>query len=181
MTMMSGTVVGADGTFAIDHVLGRSTVDVSALPDGWRVKAVRLDGADITEQPTDFGEGTRRQVEVVLTNQISLLVGRVTDARGQSVSNYAVVVFPDSRDRWMFPSRSVQAARSRNDGSYQIQGLPSGNYLATALVSLPMNAWNDDDVLELLRSSATHFRLEDGDQRALNLRLAATPDSLSGK
>jgi hypothetical protein len=180
-TMMNGIAAASDGSFAIDHVLGRSTLNVSALPDGWKVKTVRLNGTDITEQPTDFGEGTRRQVEVVLTNQISELFGRVTDRRGQAVSNYTVVVFPDNRDRWMFPSRSVQAARSRNDGTYEIQELPSGTYLATAVESLPMNAWNDDDVLELLRSSATQFRLEDGDQRALNLRLSVTPDRLSAR
>jgi hypothetical protein len=81
----------------------------------------------------------------------------------------------------MFPSRSVQATRSRNDGSFQIRGLPSGTYRATALSSLPMNAWNDAAVLELLESSATQFRLEDGDQRALNLRLSATPDRLSAR
>jgi len=178
MTMTSGQAVASDGTFAIDHVLGRSTLDVSGLPDGWKVKTVRLNGTDLTEQPTDFGEGTRRQVEVVLTNQISELFGRVTDSRGQAVSNYIVVVFPADRDRWMFPSRSVQAARSRNDGSYQIQGLPSGSYLTTALLSLPMNAWNDPHVIELLENGATQFRVGEGEQRALNLRLSATPDGL---
>ena len=181
MTMTNGQAVASDGTFAVDHVLGRSTVDVSGLPDGWKVKTVRLNGTDITEQPTDFGEGTRRQVEVILTNQISNLIGRVTDSRGQTVANYIVVVFPADRDRWMFPSRSVQAARARNNGTFGIQGLPPGTYLATAVESLPMNAWNDDDVLELLRSSATQFRLEGGDQRALNLRLSATPDRLSAR
>ena len=181
MTMTSGQAVASDGTFAIDHVLGRSTLDVSGLPDGWKVKTVRLNGTDITEQPTDFGDGTRRQVEVVLTNQISELFGRVTDSRGQAVSNYIVVVFPADRDRWRFPSRSVQAARARNNGTFGIQGLPPGTYLATAVESLPMNAWNDPDVLELLQSGGTQFRLEDGDQRALNLRLSATHDRLSGR
>jgi hypothetical protein len=142
------------------------------------VKAVWLNGAEITEQPTDFGEATRRDVDVVLTNRISELVGGVTDARGRRVSNYTVVVFPSDRNRWMFPSRSVQAARARNDGTFEIQGLPPGIYLATAVESLPMNAWNDPDVIELLQSGATQFRVEEGEQRALNLRLSATPDRL---
>ena len=179
--MTIGSPVASDGTFAIDRVVGRSTLDVSALPGGWRVKAVRLNGIDITEQPTDFGEGSRHQVEVVLTDRISEVFGGVTDSRGQRVAKYTVVVFPDDRDRWMFPSRSVQAARSRFDGSFQIRGLPPGTYRATALVSLPMNAWNDAAVLELLGSSATQFRLDDGDQRALNLRLSATPDRLRAR
>jgi hypothetical protein len=65
--------------------------------------------------------------------------------------------------------------------TYELRGLPAGTYLATAIESLALNVWNDADVRELLRSAATHFRLEDGDQRALNLRLSATPDRLSAR
>jgi hypothetical protein len=175
MVLSRGNAVNADGTFSIDRVVGLTTLNVSELPAEWTVKAIRLDGEDVTEQPTDFADSARRQVEIVLTNRMSTVVGRVADTRGRPVSNYTVVVFPANRDRWVFPSHVVQAVRSKNDGSYDIHGLPAGSYLAAALESLPMNAWNDPDVLELLRGSSAAFQIGDGDQKALNLRLSATP------
>ncbi len=81
----------------------------------------------------------------------------------------------------MFPSRSVQAARARNGGTFGIQGLPPGTYLATAVESLPMNAWNDPQVIALLQNGATQFQVGEGEQRALNLRLSAIPDRLSAR
>ena len=53
--------------------------------------------------------------------------------------------------------------------------LPPADYLAIAVELLPAYAWRDPEVLERLWPLATPFRLDEGEQQALNLRLAQTP------
>ncbi len=170
--------VAHDGTFIIEHARGRTTFEVSPLPDGWNVKSVRIRNRDVADLPIDFGEGTVSDVEIVVTNRLSQLFGRVSDFHGNPVTSYTVIVFPEDRDRWIVPSRLVRGVRSASDALYEIRGLPPDMYLAVAVDSLPTNAWNDLNVLELLRNSGTPFRLEGGERRALNLPLAGTPPNL---
>ncbi|MDP6581841.1 MAG: hypothetical protein QF681_14400 [Vicinamibacterales bacterium] len=71
--------------------------------------------------------------------------------------------------------RSVHAAQG---GNYRIDGLPPADYLAIAVDSLPRFAATSPEVLERLWPQATPFRLDDGEQQLLNLRLARTPAGL---
>jgi hypothetical protein len=176
---MVGTLIGAapntvqqDGTFTFDNVAGQVALHVSQLPPGWVVNAVRLGGVDITDSVTDFGEGVRRGLEIVVTDQRTELIGRVADRLGGRVSNYTVVVFPEDRNRWTWPSRFIRAARPGHDGAFRIEELPPANYMAIALDSIPQNAWSNADVLERLWSLATPFRINDGEHRVFNLRLS---------
>jgi hypothetical protein len=177
-TIFSSGFASADGTFVIEHARGRATLEVASLPEGWSVKSVHVGNRDVADQPTDFGEGEVGGIEIVVANRLTQLFGRVNDSRGNRVASYTVVVFPEDRDRWIVPSRLVRGVRSGNDSLYEVRGLPSGRYLAVAVESLPMNSWNDPSVLELLSSSGTPFQLEDGERRALNLRLSVAPPSV---
>ena len=55
--MVRRKVVQRDGTFSIESPGGSSFLQVSRLPPNWTLKAIRLEGADITDQATDFGDG----------------------------------------------------------------------------------------------------------------------------
>ncbi len=170
--------VQADGTFSIESPGGPAFLQVSDLPAGWTVKAIRLEGFDITDQAADFGDGAPRQVEIVLTDRIAGVAGIVTDRNGRAVSNYTVVVFPEDRDRWKPPSRLVRGVRPYIDGSFRIEDLPPATYRAIAVDSLPRSAWIDPSVLERLWSSSIQFRLNEAEQRVVNLRLSSKPDGL---
>jgi beta-lactamase regulating signal transducer with metallopeptidase domain len=173
-----GVKVTPEGTFSMESPGGSSYLTLSGLPASWTLKAIRLDGSDITDQATDFGDGVSRHVEIVLTDQVSAVVGVVTDQNYRAILNYTVVVFPEDRDRWGASSRLVRAARPRQDGSYQIDALPPADYVAVAVESLPRNAWTDPHVLERLRPLATAFRLREREQRTVQLKLSPTPKSL---
>ena len=182
--MVVGALMGAgpskiepDGTFTIDNVGGPVTLRVSQLPSGWTVKAIRLDALDITDGVTDFGEGVRRGIEIILTNQSTELIGRVADREGRNARNYTVVVFSEDRGRWTWPTRFIRAVRPGHDGAYRIEDLPPANYMAIALDSIPPDAWTNADVLERLWSMSTPFRVNDGERRVINLRLSS-PDGL---
>jgi beta-lactamase regulating signal transducer with metallopeptidase domain len=178
LNMSGRKIVERDGTFSTVSPGGASLLKVGSLPSGWTVKAIRLDSGDITDQPTDFGENSRRAVEIVLTNRISDVVGVAVDSNGRIVANHTVVVFPEDTSRWKVPSRFVRATRPRQDGWFHIEDLPPANYLAVAVESLPRNAWTDPRVLDLLWPIATRFRLTEGDRRSLQLKVASLPPGL---
>jgi hypothetical protein len=171
----------SDGTFSIENVVGRSALHVQSVPAGWMVKAIRLDGMDIADQEIDFAESARRSVEIVLTDRIADVAGVVSDNGGRPVSNYTAVVFPVNRARWEVPSRLIRGVRPRRDGSYRVAPLPAGDYLAVAIDSLPLDAWNDTDVLERLSLVATPFRLGDAEHRTVDLQLAELPAALKAQ
>jgi beta-lactamase regulating signal transducer with metallopeptidase domain/protocatechuate 3,4-dioxygenase beta subunit len=174
---MSGSEMRADGSFSL-HVAGPSVLQIEDLPTGWTVKSVRLRGSDITDAVVDFGEGTTSEVEIVVSDRVTDMVGRVSDRDGRAVSSYTVVVFPADAGQRNRLSRRLQGTHSRHDGGYQIEALPPGDYLAIAVEALPRSAWTDPAVLDRLEPFATAFRLREGERRALDLRLSPLPDGI---
>ena len=170
----SGFVIGADGAFSLFSPGGESSIRVSGLPFGWTLKVIRLDGRDITDELIDFGDGIRRGIEIVLTDRVSGAVGVVVNENGRPAAQSSIIVFPDDRTRWTTPSRFVRETRSDRDGRFEFAGLPPASYLAVALERVPANAWTDPDVLDRLRSSASRFQLEEGEQQAISIRLSRT-------
>jgi beta-lactamase regulating signal transducer with metallopeptidase domain len=170
--------VQADGTFAIESPGGSSSLQVENLPQNWTVKAIRLEGSDITDRPIDFGDGVRRRLEIVLTDHVANVRGVVTDRNGRVVANYTLVVFPEDKDHWRPPTRFVRGVRPLQDGSFRIDTLPPADYLAIAVEGLPQEAWSDPTVLDRLYPLATRFRLSEGEQRTLQLKLSPTPEGL---
>ena len=172
-------LVNPDGSFTLDGVVSPAVLSVRRLPDGWIVKAVRLGGRDISDRPTDFTTALSLPVEIVVTDRVSEVTGHVTDDRGERVDTYTVVVFPQERWLWESPSARIRDARARYGGDYRIDRLVGGDYFAVAVRSLPPQAWRDPFVLRQLFSQAEAFRLDDGEQRTVNLELARTPAGLS--
>jgi hypothetical protein len=170
--------VQPDGTFAIESPGGSSSVEVKNLPQNWTVKAIRLEGSDITDRPTDFGEGVRRRLEIVLTDHVANVIGRVTDRSGRIVANSTLVVFPEDKNHWKPPTRLIRGVRPLQDGSFRVEALPPADYLAIAVESLPQDAWIDPSVLDRLYPLATRFRLSEGEQRTLQLKLSPIPEGL---
>ena len=170
-----------DGAFSIGGVVGPAAIQVGALPPEWRVKSITLDNTDITFDAVDFGEGRLRQVEIVLTNAFlapTSVFGNVTDRRGRAVADYTLVVFPENQDRLRPPSPFVKTAGAGQDGRYRVDELPPGDYLAVALEQRPEPGMRNPEVLERLWPLATPFRLDEGEQQVLDLRLARTPGGL---
>ena len=169
--------MGPDGVFSIESPGGMSVIRISELPPNWTVKAVRLEGTDITDQEIDFGEGVR-QVEVVLTDRVSRVRGSVVERTGRRVAGGSVIVFADNSALWGESSRHVRETRSARDGGFEFAGLPPGDYLAVAVENLPPQAWMNTDVLSRLRSLATSFRLDEGEEQVVSLRVSPAPDGL---
>ena len=168
-----GTSRSVNGIFELRGLTGPTLFRVAGAPSGWTLKAVRLDGADITDTPHEFRGGeTVAGLDIELTNKPTRINGTVTDNQKQPIKDYAVVVFSDESDHWTPQSRFVRAGRSDQDGKFQIIGLPPGGYLAVALEYLEQGSEMDPDLLEQLKPKATSLSLDEGETHQLDLKLS---------
>jgi len=155
-----------DGTFEIADVIGPVRLRVSRAPAGWALSRVVVNGLDATDAVLPFGtpEQSVRDVQIVMTNQMTRLSGMVTD------SSRAVVAFSEERDRWYLGSRFLSAARATPAGAFTITGLPPGSYLVAAVDRLPDDdGWQDPAYLTELARRAARVTLTEGQSRTLAL------------
>jgi Carboxypeptidase regulatory-like domain len=155
-----------DWTFELTDVIGPARLRISRAPAGWTLARVIVNGLDATDAVMPFGTAAQsvRDVQVVMTNQITRLTGVVTD------SSRAVIAFAAERDRWYQGSRFISAARTTQQGAFNITGLPPGSYLVTAVDRLPDDdAWQDPAFLAQLVPPATRIALAEGQTATMTL------------
>ena len=171
---LGGGRVAPDGTFELRGIAGPQMIRVQAVPTGWALKSVTLNGADITDAVYDFKSGNNvTGLVVTMTDRLTELTGAVRDGRGQPLADYVLVVFSEDTKLWGPQSRHVQTTRPNQNGTFSIKGLPPGRYLAAVVPALENGMQNDPAVLDQLRPHARVFSLADGQMLNLNLEMAA--------
>ena len=174
----SGFDVEPDGSFETTSVFGPTLIQAQPQQNDWYVKSVVFKGQDITDSPFDFGgDGTFRDIEVLISALGATVRGAVTDDRGAPVRDAVVVVFPTFRDRWFAGSRWLKSTRADPEsGRFVGTGLPPGDYWLAAIepeISFrgggipPLT----QDLLESLSSRATRITLGEGQSQTVTLRL----------
>ena len=132
---------------------------------------------DVTDAPFDFGSGTQTVTgaEVVISNAGAAISGHVTDAAASPVSNYSVVVFSTDRTKWFVTSRFLRLARPTQDGSFEVTGLPPGEYYVAATDPIEGNDvsgdWLKSETLDQLSFRATRVTLTERQRLMTVLRL----------
>ena len=173
--------VRTDWSFELNGLVGPRVFRVTE-PVGWMLKAVRRDGRDITDTPIEFkGTEVLTGLEIVLSNTTTEIAGRVITEDGRAAMDYAVVIFPDDPEKWQTAalpaqperaSRVVKVGRPDQRGQFRVTGLPAGQYLAVAVMSIEDGAWNAIDVLKRLRPLGASVTLGDGERKTLELKLS---------
>ena len=166
--------VSEDSTFEMKVQPGNRVIRMNTIGAfaNTRIKAVRLNGADVTDTGIDFRPNEDVSgLEVELTTQLSDLSGFVSNARGENVKDYSIVVFSRDRQRWGFSSRFLSGGRPDQDGKYRVRNLPAGEYYAIALDYVEQGAGTDPEFLERVRDRATEFSMNDGETKTLDLKL----------
>ena len=168
-----GSRVGDDWSFTLRNIVDPSLIRASA-PQGWMLKSVFLNGAEITDTPMEFAPGqVVSGVQIVMTKKIATVSGAVTDGRGNPVLDAAVVVFPANEKLWTYQSRFVRAARPDQDGKFHVSALPSPEaYLMVAVQGLEDGQAGDPEFLAIIRDSATKFDLGEGETKAVDVKLS---------
>jgi hypothetical protein len=170
--------IADDWTFAMTGINGPRRLDLVRLPADWMLKEVRAHGTDTTDRTLMFGrkEESLTGVEVVLTDRVTELRGRIVDDDGRAAADAHLIVFSTDRGRWYPASRFMRAIASAADGRYRLVGVPAGSYYAAAVRRLPIEggeAWQDPAFLDTLAFRATTLTLGEGQRQELNLKLAS--------
>jgi hypothetical protein len=166
--------VNEDGTFELLAQPGPSLIRMNPIGSfaGARIKAVRIDGVDVIDSGLNVRPNENLNgVEIELTTQLSSLSGVVTDARGNSVKDYSVVIFARDKERWGPGSRYTNFGRPDQDGRYKSVNLPPGDYYAIALDYVEQGANTDPEFLDRIKDRATEFSMTDGESKTLDLKL----------
>ena len=168
--------VSDDWTFEVKvRPSGPMRLGLIGMPAGWGLRAVRYRGMDVTDSGIEFKPGEDvADIEIEVTNQITEVSGLVSNARGEAVKDYSVVVFSQDRDHWMAASRYVRTGRPDQDGRFKVSALPAGSYYAVAMDYLDAGDSSDPAVLERLRDKAATFSLNDGEKKTLDLKLTTS-------
>jgi hypothetical protein len=174
----SGRATGRrDGTFVLNGLNGPRRLRLVRAPASWRLKAIYANGRDVTDEPLSFGtkDESLQDVEIVLTNTVCGVAGRVTDARGQTVADYTVVVFAINADRWYQGSRFFTFTRPKMDGTFAVADLPPAEYYVAAVDRLQgtegSGEWQDPAFLESIAPRAMRVTLAEGQMAAVAPRL----------
>jgi hypothetical protein len=161
MSMFAG---GRD-TFRLAGMNGPFHLDVQGVPDDWAVKAITVEGEDVTDRPIDL-QGQSANARLVLTDRVSS-VGGVVQAPERG-ARHTVVVFPDDESKWTYPSRYVRVTRTDDQGRFEIKGLPPNErYALVAVDFIEEGEEHDAEVLRELRSRATSFSLNEGERESV--------------
>jgi hypothetical protein len=158
-----------DWSFEIVNVSGPRRLRVLAAPSGWSLKAVLLNGRDVTDDVLALGLPAQslKDVEVVMTRQAPRISGRVIDDRGNGAGGRAVVAFAVDADKRDGDSRFFGVARSGRDGSFDLAGLPPGDYFVTSDRMRDADDWHDPELLDALARSAQRVTLVEGQTLSL--------------
>ena len=168
-----------DWTFEMRGLNGPRLVRLASAPPGWALKAVRVNGLDVTDAPLPFG--TREQslddVEIVLTDRAAEIAGVVETDRHGMADDAAVVAFASDRTRWHRHSRFVAHADADRSRAFTLRGIGPGEYYVAAIDrrdGIDLDDRTDDaEFLESLITGAVRVTVAEGERTAVTVRLSA--------
>jgi hypothetical protein len=165
-------LVDDDGNFQVRGLIG-TVFFRGQIPPGWMLKSVTLDGDDITDVPLELTSAQRIDgLRIVLTDRMTDVSGGVSSGRGQPVKDYVVVLQPATPRQGAAANRYVRNARPDQDGRFRVRGMPTGDYIATAVESLEAGREWDPEYQPKLREAGRPFSLNEGESVVLDLTLA---------
>jgi Carboxypeptidase regulatory-like domain len=168
---LANGVLDDAGNFQLSGQAGRVFLSLTAGPL-WALKSITIEGEDVTDTPIDLsGRQSVPGVVIRMTDKLTQLSGQVSDARGQLLKDYVVVVLPAEQKEPVIAARWIRTARPDSNGGYLLRGLRPGRYVVTALETIEQGRQFAPEFQEQLRRSAREFSLKEGENVSLDLKL----------
>jgi hypothetical protein len=166
---LAGGVVGAGSNTASPA----STTTVSG--SAWRVRAIRVNGRDVTDEGLDAGrEGTVTGVEVEVSRDFAAVEGVVRDESGKAFAGATIlaIALDGGQRRPPMEGPAMPRGRSGDQGRYVAASLAPGTYDLLAVAEMDESMMDDDArAIERLRSRATRIVLVESQRLTLDLTL----------
>ena len=170
---MRPTQMGEDGTFEMKSAPGKMRIMLMNQTAGWTIRAVRLNGADITDSGVECKPNEEISgLEVELTNKVTTISGLVTNARGETMKEYTAIAFSQDREQWKGVTRYQGSGRPDQVGRFKIT-LPPGDYYVVAVDKIDPGQSTDPEFLDAIRIKATSISIREGDTRTVDLKIAS--------
>ena len=165
-----------EGTFEMKGQMGPRLFRVNGLPMGWVLKAVTVNGTDVTDNGIEVKANEPvTGMEIVLSQKGTEINGGATGSDGRPSTDFTLVVFSEDDAKWTAPmTRHVTGIRPNQDGRFQIKNMPAGSYYAIAVDYIATGDWNDPEVLQRLKARATRFSLDEGSVKTLDLKVSGS-------
>lgn len=161
---------GPGGQFRIGSVFPGPYAIRATAPRGWMMKAVYLDGRDVTDQAIEIKGDTISGLNVIFTDKIASLGGFVRDRKSTPVEGLTVIAFPQDDKLWQPQSRRIVTARTDKTGAYRFDMLPAGDYFVVAVDDVEQGEWFDPAFLEQVKDAAVKLTIGDGEQHTQDLK-----------
>jgi len=163
--------VNADGTFEWKEVpAGNYELLVAAHNDrlhDYFVKAVKLNGADVTDSGFAVGGG-ELFLDVVVCAKGAVIEGTVVDSKGQPVPDAFVVAVPDTEKRARADSYQQQV--SDGAGHFVMRGLNPGSFRVLAFEEL-LDDWHKTGFLKMYAGKGETAELEEGGKKSVTVKI----------
>jgi protocatechuate 3,4-dioxygenase beta subunit len=144
---------------------------IAESPD-WLLKAVLLNGQDVTDTPLEFAPGRHVDgLQVVFSRKRTELTGALSDERGRPLTDATVLIFPVDSKHWTGRSRYIRSARPNQEGRYNLRGMPPEDYYLIALREMEPGQFQDPEFLEALRDRSARLKLGEGETRTHDLKV----------
>jgi hypothetical protein len=167
----NGTV-DENGNFQLAGLSGRVFLLVSAA--GWVIKSISLDGEDVTDEPLELtGKQSVAGVVIRLTDKLTQISGKVSDARGQGARECTVVFQTAEAHETVVASRLLRMVRCDSKGSFQMRGMRPGRYVVTVVTSIEQGQQFEPEFQKQLRSAGQSFAIREGETMTLDLKLVS--------
>jgi sarcosine oxidase gamma subunit len=161
-----------NGEFTLRDVMPGQYIVRGNAPRGWMLKAVFLDGRDVTDQPVEVKSATLSGLNVIFSDRVNTIAGTVRDDRGAAAAGRTVIAFSTDEKLWYPQSRHIVTARTDASGAYRLAALPEGHYLIVAVEDVEQGEWFDPEYLEQVKADAQRITIGEGEQRRQDLKAA---------
>ena len=143
---------------------------VSGARGEWGLKAVLVNGRDITDEPRHLSSKDGR-LQVIFTARAPAIVGTVVDNNDAPAGEAVVLLFGEDDSSWRPHSSRLHVARSARNGAFTMKGVREGRYRMAAVPADVRFSLAAPDValLRRLRNVATPVVLNAGETRVLDV------------
>jgi hypothetical protein len=170
-------VIDPSGTFSISGVSPATVRVIATVPNsgapsgpGWTLESVVSGGRDVTDLPLDIDRGDP-SLTITFTDQVSELSGTITDAAGQPVTDYFIIVIPADQRYWLLQTRRIANTRPDVRGHFVFRGLPPGAYRVSATTDLVPRDLQEIGTLTTLAAQSTPVTIGAGEKKVLDLEI----------
>lgn len=162
-----------DGTFVLRGVTaGRYDLDVISPSGIWTVDGMFIGSENLSGSVEITGRNDVDDVLIRLTDKPAALSGHLLDVVGRPAAGLSVIVFPTDKAAWGISSKRLRVEAAAEDGSFDIRGLPAGEYFVIAATEVELIDLLESGVLDHLHLQAFRIVLAPGQQVRQDFKVA---------